>query len=81
MDLGVCPSRHSIWTHLGIMLIGAPTVLLCRCCVGVVSVLCPNLQAFANDGFIKVARGISCASIECCGNTFVYGDPAKYYEE
>ena len=63
------------------MLIGAPTVLLCRCCVGVVSVLCPNLQAFANDGFIKVARGISCASIECCGNTFVYGDPAKYYEE
>ena len=43
--------------------------------------LCPNLQAFANDGFIKVARGISCASIECCGNTFVYGDPAKYYEE
>lgn len=37
--------------------------------------------AFANDGFIKVARGISCASIDCCGNTFVYGDAAKYYEE
>jgi cathepsin L len=37
--------------------------------------------AFANAGFIKVARGISCASIDCCGNTFVYGDASKYYEE
>lgn len=35
---------------------------------------------FANDGFIKVARGISCASIDCCGNTFTYGNPAAYYE-
>jgi hypothetical protein len=36
--------------------------------------------AFANDGFIKVARGISCASIDCCGNVFTYGDPSDYYE-
>lgn len=35
---------------------------------------------FANEGFIKVARGISCASIDCCGATFTYGDPASYYE-
>eukprot|EP00040_Diaphanoeca_grandis_P020058 m.106443 g.106443 ORF g.106443 m.106443 type:complete len:325 (+) comp27722_c0_seq1:27-1001(+) len=35
---------------------------------------------FANNGFIKVARGIECASIQCCGNTFTVGDPAKYYE-
>jgi len=36
---------------------------------------------FANSGFIKVARGVSCASIDCCGNLFTYGDPASYYEE
>jgi cathepsin L len=36
---------------------------------------------FANNGFIKVARGISCASVDCCGNLFTYGDPARYYEE
>lgn len=35
---------------------------------------------FANAGFIKVARGISCAHIDCCGNVFTYGDPATYYE-
>lgn len=35
--------------------------------------------AFANDGFIYVARGISCGQIDCCGNMFTYGDPAKYY--
>ena len=35
---------------------------------------------FANNGFIFVQRGISCASIDCCGNTFTYGDAAKYYE-
>lgn len=37
--------------------------------------------AFANNGFIKVARGISCAKIDCCGNLFTYGDPATYYEK
>jgi len=35
---------------------------------------------FGNKGFIYVARGISCAQIDCCGNTFTYGDPSKYYE-
>jgi hypothetical protein len=35
---------------------------------------------FANDGFIKVARGVSCGEIDCCGNVFTYGDPASYYE-
>lgn len=38
-------------------------------------------QAFANDGFIKVARGVSCAHIDCCGQVFTYGDPDKYYDE
>jgi len=38
-------------------------------------------EKFGNDGFINVARGISCASIDCCGNTFVYGNASKYYEE
>lgn len=37
-------------------------------------------EKFANNGFIKVARGISCAGIDCCGNLFTYGDPQKYYE-
>jgi len=37
-------------------------------------------STFANDGFIKVARGISCANIDCCGNVFTYGDPRSYYE-
>jgi len=37
--------------------------------------------AFGNDGFIKVSRGIDCASIACCGNVFTYGDPASYYEK
>ena len=36
---------------------------------------------FGNQGFIKVARGVSCARIDCCGNTYTYGDPANYYEE
>ena len=36
--------------------------------------------AFANGGFINVARGVNCANIACCGNTFTYGDPNKYYE-
>ena len=35
---------------------------------------------FANNGFIKVARGLSCASIDCCGNVFTLGEPASYYE-
>jgi len=35
-------------------------------------------EKFGNDGFINVARGISCASIDCCGNTFVYGNASKY---
>lgn len=35
---------------------------------------------FGNDGLIKVARGVSCASIDCCGNVFTVGDPASYYE-
>jgi hypothetical protein len=35
---------------------------------------------FANNGVIYVQRGISCASIDCCGNLFTMGDPAKYYE-
>ena len=37
-------------------------------------------SAFANDGFIYMARGVSCASISCCGNLFTIGDPASYYE-
>jgi hypothetical protein len=36
---------------------------------------------FGNQGFIKVARGISCGHIDCCGNVFTMGDPASYYEE
>ncbi len=36
--------------------------------------------AFANNGFIKLARGIACAHIDCCGYTFTFGDPADYYE-
>jgi cathepsin L len=36
--------------------------------------------AFANGGFINVARGVNCANIACCGNTFTYGDPSKYYQ-
>ena len=41
--------------------------------------------AFANGGFINVARGVSCAGL-CdatgCGggNLFTSGDPANYYE-
>jgi len=35
---------------------------------------------FANQGFIYVARGISCAQIDCCGNVYTYGDPASYYK-
>ena len=35
---------------------------------------------FGNQGFIKVARGISCGHIDCCGNVFTMGDPASYYE-
>ena len=35
---------------------------------------------FANDGFIKVARGVSCGHIDCCGNVFTIGEPASYYE-
>jgi len=35
---------------------------------------------FGNNGFIKVARNISCAGIDCCGNVFTYGDPKTYYE-
>lgn len=35
---------------------------------------------FANDGFIKVARGLSCAKIDCCGNLFMWGDSHDYYE-
>ncbi len=37
--------------------------------------------AFANQGFINVARGVNCGDINCCGNTFTYGDPASYYNE
>ena len=29
----------------------------------------------------RVARGISCGSIDCCGNVFTYGDPQDYYEK
>eukprot|EP00938_MAST-03A_sp_MAST-3A-sp1_P001868 g1868.t1 len=36
-------------------------------------------EAFANDGFIKVARGISCAHIDCCGWVPTYGDVDSYY--
>lgn len=36
--------------------------------------------AFANEGFIYVARGIGCGGIDCCGNLFTIGDPARYYE-
>eukprot|EP00658_Telonema_sp_P-2_P012190 TRINITY_DN14645_c0_g1_i1.p1 TRINITY_DN14645_c0_g1~~TRINITY_DN14645_c0_g1_i1.p1 ORF type:complete len:304 (-),score=75.19 TRINITY_DN14645_c0_g1_i1:315-1226(-) len=34
---------------------------------------------FGNNGFIKVARGISCAHIDCCGWVPSYGDPAQLY--
>lgn len=37
--------------------------------------------AFGNDGFIHVARGISCAHIDCCGWVPTYGDPRKYYQD
>lgn len=30
--------------------------------------------AFANDGFIYLARGISCGQVDCCGNVFTYGE-------
>lgn len=35
--------------------------------------------AWGNAGYIKVARGVDCASL-CCGNMFTVGDPAAYYE-
>ena len=39
---------------------------------------------FANAGFIKVARGVHCASMcsspGICGHLFAAGDPANYYE-
>ena len=35
--------------------------------------------AWGNAGYIKVARGVDCASL-CCGNMFTVGDPADYYE-
>lgn len=35
--------------------------------------------AFANGGYINVARGVACGEIDCCGNLFTYGDPAAYY--
>ena len=39
---------------------------------------------FANQGYIKVARGINCASMcrspGICGHLFTVGDPALYYE-
>jgi len=37
--------------------------------------------AFANGGFINVARGVNCGDIDCCGNVFTYGDPSSYYNE
>jgi len=37
-------------------------------------------ERFANDGFIKVARGISCAHIDCCGWVPTYGDVDSYYK-
>lgn len=36
---------------------------------------------FANSGFIKLARGVKCAHIDCCGYTFTYGEPSSYYEQ
>jgi hypothetical protein len=37
---------------------------------------------FADNGFIKIARGINCGNItEADWNLFTYGDPAKYYEQ
>lgn len=35
---------------------------------------------FANDGFIKVQRGISCAHIDCCGWVPAYGAVSKHCE-
>ena len=35
---------------------------------------------FANNGFIKVARGINCAKIACCGWIPTYGPVAAYYQ-
>ena len=37
-------------------------------------------HTFANNGFIKVRRGISCAHIDCCGWVPSYGDPAELYK-
>ena len=39
---------------------------------------------FANEGYIKVARGVNCAGMcgdaGICGHLFAAGDPAAYYE-
>ena len=40
--------------------------------------------AFANGGYINVARGVQCAGLcgsdGICGNLFAAGDPAAYFE-
>ena len=37
--------------------------------------------AFADQGFVKLARGVECGGILEAGvNLFTYGDPAKYYQ-
>lgn len=40
--------------------------------------------AFANSGYIDVARGLNCAGLcgdpSICGNVFAHGDPAAYFE-
>ena len=40
--------------------------------------------AWANSGFINVARGVQCAGLcsdpSICGNVFAAGDPGAYYE-
>jgi hypothetical protein len=40
--------------------------------------------AFANQGFINVARGVGCggmcSSPDICGNVFGHGSPSSYYE-
>jgi hypothetical protein len=41
-------------------------------------------ENFANAGYIKVARGVKCASMcssaGICGHLFTAGDPSLYYE-
>ena len=37
-------------------------------------------EAFANDGFINVPRGIGCAGLTGAAGLMMYGEPSTYYE-